>query len=182
MGLFCGGDVEGEGGGGGSSQVWNIPIYALPNLFQPPSFHHHFNSSENRLPTYTLRYTVNYAIFLVSTLLATSSISSFLHCKKHCSNLMFLHKKKWVQVFRYYTERNEFKFFVPTLKEMSSSFSFLHFCTAKKNIPGLCYYTDKNNFWGPATSNIKRWNFGIGALKQFGTTSVNFVSSKITPP
>ena len=132
MGLFCGGDVEGEGGGGGSSQVWNIPIYALPNLFQPPSFHHHFNSSENRLPTYTLRYTVNYAIFLVSTLLATSSISAFLHYKKHCSNLMFLHKKKWVQVFRYYTERNEFKFFVPTLKEMSSSFSFLHFCTAKK--------------------------------------------------
>ena len=128
---------RGKGGGEGApkceiSQYMHCP---LPNLFQPPSFHHHFNSSESRLPTYTLRYTVNYAFFFsfytvgniihffIPTLQETLFKFDVPTQKEMSSSFSLLHWKKWVQVFRTYTERNEFKFFVPTFLYSKKKYS-----------------------------------------------------------
>ena len=69
-------------------------------------------------------YTVGNIIhFFIPTLQETLFKFDVPTQKEMSSSFSLLHWKKWVQVFRTYTERNEFKFFVPTFLYSKKKYS-----------------------------------------------------------
>ena len=130
MGLFCGGDVEGEGGGGRelpSVKYPNICIaQSLSTPLLPPPFQFFREQTSyihtqiySKLCHFFSFYTVGNIIhFFIPTLQETLFKFDVSTQKEMSSSFSYLHWKKWVQVFRSYIsvqQKKIFQVFVITL-------------------------------------------------------------------